>query len=314
MPWTDLDFTVIVATRNREALLREALESLLAQSAPSRYEIIVVNNGSTDGTAEMVKQYQTANPGRVSLVEEPIAGLSRARNAGLRAAHAPLLAFFDDDALAAPGWLTALGSCFEGPRVAAAGGPIELAWRSQRPAWWEDDLDLELGKLDYGKETIDLAYPHFPYGMNIAFRRAALVEVGLFRESLGRRGKGLMAAEELELCLRLWKAGFAVRYHPGAVVRHLVAPERLRKAYLRRQSYWHGVSRRRAETLAHSRYSVSRREMPKRLIKRAFSFLSDRRLRNQLDFLSELGYDGEALQRTFFPLKVSTPPSLEDRS
>src|SRR2546428_3124653 len=115
-----LTASVVIPSRNRRATLMALLERVGPQTAGA--EIVVVDNGSTDGTREALARLEA--DGRVRVVLEPTPGATRARNAGARAARGDLLAFVDDDALPADGWLAALLAPFANPHVAAAGGRL----------------------------------------------------------------------------------------------------------------------------------------------------------------------------------------------
>jgi glycosyltransferase involved in cell wall biosynthesis len=232
--------SVVLCTHNRADVLGEALESLVGQGFPAvDYEIIVVDNASTDETTEVVARF----PG-VRCLREARLGLSVARNSGVRAAQGEVVAFIDDDAIAEPGWIGALWSIYKRfPEAAGAGGRILPLWPSGGPPnWYESELASVFSGLDYGEQTQALRYPQVLYGTNMSFRRDVLQSVGGFREELGRRGKGMMANEEVELMWRIERAGGECYYTPDAVVWHCVPSERLRMSYLLRRAYGYGAS------------------------------------------------------------------------
>ena len=100
------EITVVVCTRNRAGVIGPCLEALAGQDMPpERFEVVVVDNGSTDGTAAVLRRWRDGDPSHRRVEEEHRTGLSRARNAGLAAAGAPIVAFIDDDARAAAGWV-----------------------------------------------------------------------------------------------------------------------------------------------------------------------------------------------------------------
>lgn len=311
-----LELSVVVATRNGEEWIGEALQSLLRQTlAAPRFEIIVVNNGSSDRTAEVVEELISRGPGNLRLLSEEVPGLSRARNTGLRAGRGRIVAFLDDDARADPEWLSALAPLFDDPRVAAAGGPIELTWTSPAPAWWSAELDPVQGRLDYGPRPRRLTYPEVPYGSNLAVRRTVLERIGLFRESLGRTGQSLMAGEELELCLRIIQAGYEIAYEPAARVHHLAIPRRATREYLQSQAYWHGRSQRLVETLVPGPWLTPLPRLPFLLLKSLGGYLTKHRLSlaSRRGLIFRLGYTLEALKCLFSPPRTGPPPSLEGR-
>src|SRR6266550_3714961 len=147
-----LTASVVIPTRNRRATLTALLERVGPQTAGA--EVVVVDNGSTDGAREALARLEA--DGRLRVVLEPTPGATRARNAGARAARGDVLAFVDDDALPADGWLAALLAPFANPRVAAAGGRVSLRFAGALPGWWDAALATYLAAYDLGPEPTDL--------------------------------------------------------------------------------------------------------------------------------------------------------------
>src|SRR5262245_11184433 len=116
--------SVVIPTRNRRATLELLLERIAPQATAAGAEVLVVDNGSSDGTREALGRL--AATGRLRVVDEPVPGATRARNAGARAARGEVVAFVDDDALPDDGWLAALLAPFANPRVAGVGGRVQL--------------------------------------------------------------------------------------------------------------------------------------------------------------------------------------------
>jgi GT2 family glycosyltransferase len=271
----------------------------LRQDLPrERYEVIVVDNGSRDGTDRYLQRLSARGLARV--IREERAGLSRARNAGVRSASSGIVAFLDDDAEAAPGWLRALLEAFRLERDAwCIGGPVALRWTAPPPAWWEPRLDEVMSGVDLGPRRSFVSYPRTPYGTNIAFRREVFDLLGGFREDLGRRGGRLLAGEEAELCLRLEAAGGRILYEPAARVRHAAPPDRATLEYIRRRAFAHGRSHARLERAYRGRRPVL--AWGKRVVKallraarrRAFPPVERR------DFYFAAGYAWEGLRHPF---------------
>ena len=235
--------TVIVCTHNRGRLLSEGLPELLAQQLPGGpYEVLVIDNASTDDTAERVGDLLERYPGRVRYVREDRVGLSSARNAGIRHANGPIIAFIDDDAVPEQGWLSSLVSAFVDPAVACAGGPVIPILQGDLPPWFSPKLQTYISIFDKGSEPAPLTYNEYPRGVNIAFRREVFRSVGLFSSSFGRKGRSLMSYEEIELCYRIERAGWTILYVPGASVRHTVHADRLTQDWFLRRFYWQGKS------------------------------------------------------------------------
>ncbi|MBD0333885.1 MAG: glycosyltransferase family 2 protein [Cyanobacteria bacterium Co-bin13] len=242
--------SVIICTHNRAAYLGAAVDSLLAQAFEA-FEVLVVDNASTDGTRQVVEQ--RLGDARLRYVYEPVLGLSVARNRGAAEAQAGLLAYLDDDAEASTGWLTALQKAFAAdPQVAIAGGKVTLLWppNTHPPRWLSPALAGNLGAYDLGDLPQPITQPGLtPRGLNYAIRQSFLQQVGGFDPQLGRVGKNLLSNEELHMTQQALKRGLKVLYLPEALVAHQVAPERLTPGWFLRRSWWQGISEAHRESL-----------------------------------------------------------------
>ena len=226
--------SIVLSTYNRCEMLGPALDRLLAQSPDSPpYEVIVVDNHSTDDTAAVVESCIGRRPGRLRYIFEPRQGLSDARNAGLAAARGDLVAFTDDDVRVSEGWARAIVRAFdEYPEVDCLGGRTLPVWPSPPPRWltplhWVGPLALQ----DYGEDpvVIDPRRPRSLAGANLAFRTKVFEHIGLFSPKFPR-------SEDTELLLRFWRGGRRALYVPDMLIHAAVQPERLTKTYHRR---WH---------------------------------------------------------------------------
>lgn len=224
--------SVVICTRQRGPSLEATIRSLAQQEAPFEWEILLVDNGSRDGSLELARRLERELAPRLRVVEEPTLGLSAARNRGIRVARGERIVFLDDDALPEEGWLAALAAALDEPGVLAAGGPIDPLFAGERPAWLESRYLPYLSAWDRGPEPHDLFYNELPRGTNMAFRREAFERFGLFSRHLGRRGRSLLSCEETEFGLRLERGGARTRYAPAARVQHRVETERLTPGFL----------------------------------------------------------------------------------
>jgi glycosyltransferase involved in cell wall biosynthesis len=245
--------SVVVCTRSRADRLTGCLAHLSDQvpaGVGGEVEVVIVDNGSTDRTADVAAAWCTQDPGRRRLVAEPVAGLSRARNRGIAVARGDVVLFLDDDAVAPRGWVAAHLAAYErDPLVVAVGGPVVLRWPDGRPRWLAPRLDHWFSALDHGEEAGPFPPPHGPYGTNMSVRRGALDAAaraapggGPFDHRLGRRGRSLVSGEEGDLFERLWAAGGAIAYEPAALVLHAVTPDRLRRRWVLRRGWAQGRS------------------------------------------------------------------------
>ncbi|MEO1069014.1 MAG: glycosyltransferase family 2 protein [Cyanobacteria bacterium J06638_6] len=245
--------SAIICTHNRAGYLGAAIASVLEQTYP-HYELIVVDNASTDDTRAVVEGY-LPHP-RITYIYEGNLGLSTARNRGAAIAQGEILAYLDDDAEACPDWLIALVTAFgHHPRAAIAGGYISLIWPPHRtpPSWLSSTLSESLGAYDLGPTIQTITNPgQTPRGLNYAVKKTFLTTVGGFDPQLGRVGTNLLSNEELHLTQQALAAGYEVLFVPQAQVAHNVAPERLRPGWFLRRSWWQGISECYREQLAQS--------------------------------------------------------------
>lgn len=235
--------SAIICTHNRDQYLGRAIDSLLAQDFPD-YEIIVVDNASSDRTREVVEERLPSS--RLKYVYEGVTGLSVARNTGAATASGEILAYLDDDAVASPQWLSVLMKAYQQQeKLAIAGGKVTLIWPEgiTPPPWLSEGLAGNLGAYDLGDHPINIDRPGLtPRGLNYSIRRSFLDQIGGFDRNLGRIGNKLLSNEELhttELALNL---GWQVTYLPEALVAHQVAPERLNPQWFLSRGWWQGIS------------------------------------------------------------------------
>lgn len=230
--------SVVICTHNRSDSLDRALRSLASLEAPERvaWEILVVDNASTDATSEIVERYvHTDLP--VEYVFEEKTGLSHARNTGVARSSGEIVAFLDDDVRVRADWLEELDRAFAEHDASCVGGRALLRSDEPRPAWWRPEYDGKVGHFDRGDETISSRSSEdglVGIGANLAFRRDVFDEHGLFRVDLGRKGATLSTGEEVDLMDRLRRNGELAVYWPDLVVYHYPHPTRFTKGYLRR--------------------------------------------------------------------------------
>ncbi|WP_027255540.1 glycosyltransferase family 2 protein [Planktothrix agardhii] len=243
--------SAIICTHNREQYLGLAIDSLLQQDF-SDFEIIVVDNASTDRTRQVVES-RLPNP-KLRYIYEPVTGLSVARNTGAKNSQSPIIAYLDDDAIATPQWLRVLYSAYENhPKLAIAGGKVTLIWPEKiiPPPWLSDNLAGNLGEYNLGDQWVEIKNPGLtPRGLNYSIRRSFLEKIGGFDVNLGRVGKRLLSNEELQMTELALQQGWQVAYVPEALVAHHVAPERVNRAWFMERGWWQGISECYREQLA----------------------------------------------------------------
>lgn len=214
--------SVIVCTRDRPDVLTDCLIAIFAAESPPA-EVIVVDNSLQGSARSIVSGFPSA-----AYVHEPTAGLSRARNAGIRAARGDIIAFTDDDAAPSPSWTAELASAFADPAVDAVTGlvlpaaldtPARLYFQLEMGGFGENFLPTLFDRRFY-EETRPYGTPVWMVGAgaNMAWRRNALARIGLFDERLGAGASG--CSEDSELWYRLVVSGGTCLYEPRAVVYH----------------------------------------------------------------------------------------------
>ncbi|HOG46236.1 MAG TPA: glycosyltransferase [Anaerolineae bacterium] len=171
-------------------------------------------------------------------------GLAGARNSGVRVAQGDIVAFLDDDAIAAPDWLARLAAAYDDERVAGAGGAVEPLWEDGRPAWLPEEFDWVLGCSYRGLPQRAAAVRNL-FGGAMSLRREAFEAAGGFRHRLGRVGSGAAGCEETELCVRIQqrRPGCVFLFQPSARIYHRVPAARARWAYFRARTYGEGLSK-----------------------------------------------------------------------
>ena len=236
---TNLDITVVICTRNRASQLQNALASAALMKVPDglRWEVLVVNNGSSDNTAEVALSFTDRLPIRV--VREDTAGLSNARNRGVAEARGRYICWTDDDVLLDSGWLAAYAAAFKRhPEAAVFGGRISPVLGAPTPAWFARladywPLTTLQAKRDFGNTPVplDFAAGVTPWGANYAVRTAEQWRVR-YEPALGVSPHQRRVGEEAEAIHQILRAGASGWWVPGAEVRHIIPAQRQTLRYV----------------------------------------------------------------------------------
>jgi glycosyltransferase involved in cell wall biosynthesis len=234
-----LPASIIIPTYNRAQVLPICLDALAALDVDPRYfEILVVDNRSTDDTRTVCFNFAATHPDlQIRYIFEPTPGVSFARNRGVDEARGEIVCFLDDDSPPMGEWFQYLLAPFNDARVGCVGGPSILDYQGQPvPDWLRGDLQGLLSGygLSYTQPSPVSAWQDFPLACNLAIRKNLFRVVGCFRTDLDRSGSQVLAAGDTEMVNRIYKAGWQVVYAPDAPVRHLVPRERLTKTHLYR--------------------------------------------------------------------------------
>lgn len=232
MPFRTYDVSVVICTYNRCDQLDRALTAVLSQGKDVAYEVIVVDNNSSDATADVVAGKLGHYP-NLRYVFEGRQGLQFARNTGVSAAQAPIIAFTDDDVHVGSDWVATIKRAFdEHPDIDMIGGRVRPIWPEAIPSWI---TPRQLGPFalgERGDEPIRVSAENAApclVGANFAFRRTVFERVGLFDPAYPR-------SQDREIQLRLWRAGGVGLYLPTLTIAVEIPRERLTKRYFR---YWY---------------------------------------------------------------------------
>ncbi|MEA1050966.1 glycosyltransferase [Lamprobacter modestohalophilus] len=208
-----MQLTIVVSTHNRANALQRSLDTLNRINTDVDWELIIVNNASTDNTAAVLQSFASKTTHKVRLLYEPRLGLSCARNAGLSAARGEIVAFTDDDCYPQSDYASIVIQRFADPEVAFVGGRVLLY----------DPTDLRMTIQELDREVVIKPYsyiaPGMIHGANMAFRRSILLDLAGFDERLGA-GSPFKAAEDTDAVIRCSKAGFGGFYDPALIVKH----------------------------------------------------------------------------------------------
>lgn len=219
----------------RRPLLRRCLDAVAAQLRPGDELIVVIDHNDVLLAA--------GGPG-IWLPNRFGRGLSGARNTGLAAAHAEIVAFVDDDAEITAGWADRTRAHYRDPAVLGVGGRATPQWPDTRPDWFPEEFDWVVGCSHRGLPTATAPVRNV-LGATMSFRREAVRQAGGFDARVGRVGALPIGCEETELCIRLRARAPAgqILLDPEIVVRHTVSPDRVRLAYFVRRCFGEGRSK-----------------------------------------------------------------------
>ncbi len=235
--------TVLFATRNRCMALPPVLDCLARLTAPQGgWKLLIVDNGSTDGTSLLLDSYLDRLP--LSVLREPRAGKNRALNEALPHLQGTLVVLTDDDVLPRPDWLVRLHqAALDHPQVSLFGGTVLPHWSRPRPTWLTEDavpFSVLYAQQKRGAGACSCAAI---FGPNMAVRRAVFDAGHRFSESVGPdESRALYAmGGETEFLRRVEAAGHTGWFVPEAVVGHIVRPEQLDETWILQRAYRYGI-------------------------------------------------------------------------
>jgi len=253
-----MKLSVVICSYNRAESLRRVLEAVDTQVTPAdlAWEVLVVDNASTDHTRAVAEAFVARRPDRFRALHEPKKGKSNALNLAIAEARGEILAFTDDDVELPQNWVAEIAAAFERHDCVGIGGRILPIFKHGRPSWMDEVskfwISGPLVHFELGDEPVRLN--RSPFGANMAFRRGVFARHGGFRADLGPLGDQMKPGEtrkrrirvdgrgeDVELANRVLRAGETIMYVPTAVAHHPVEPERLHKEYF--QQWWYRQGR-----------------------------------------------------------------------
>lgn len=307
----DVDISMIICTRNRASQLASVLDSACRLIIPPglNWEFIVVDNGSSDGTGNIVSKYTDRLP--IRCVREVNPGLSNARNCGVKEAQGKYICWTDDDVIIDPSWISAYAEAFKRhPEAAIFGGNIFPVLEKPTPDWFEKArYEAPLTSLMAYRNISEYIIPfnfakgRIPWGANFAIRTLEQKRFQ-YNPELGVSPAHKRVGEETDVIYRIFKEGATGWWVPGSIVNHIIPVKRQTLRYLYDYSFLAG------ETFSYLRdkyprdnhllaggvvgreYSFSKQRLYLRMLSQGFKFVVATIFskKSKLVLLREFGY------------------------
>ncbi len=205
--------SLIVCTRNRCVSLRTCLEYIERLETPGNWELVIVDNGSTDSTPDLLRKFSEQARFPVKVVQEPKKGLGRARNAGIAEAQGEILAFTDDDCYLSPDYLKQMLAVFKDDAIGYMGGRVLLYDEADVPQTIRTETEVRIIPPHSFIRAGELQ------GANMAARKSLIAKIGAFDPELGA-GSRFPSGEDVDFQARAAASGATGIYHPGPLVWH----------------------------------------------------------------------------------------------
>lgn len=240
-PVYDFDVSVIICTRNRARSLTATLQSLIEDVTVFSREVVIIDNGSTDETPDIIHRVRESTDMPIRHLIERRPGHSNARNRGVAEARGRFLLFTDDDVTVRPGWTNALVEGFASGAIAVGGRVIPVP-PGPVPAWMNGPQLGQVALTDYGPDYVPMCSSKamLPFGANFGIHRGVLRDPCPFHTSLGHTGRMSIGWEEWHFLERLEAAGHKIVYAPQAVAEHHFDAHRLSWPAVRRAHFQNG--------------------------------------------------------------------------
>lgn len=236
---TDISVVICAYTEKRWDDLVAAVASLHQQTQQPCEIIVVIDHNPT-----LLQKARTELQEVILLENREARGLSGARNSGIAVAKGAIVAFLDDDAVAAPDWLRHLATAYTKPAIVGVGGAIDPHWATGRPVWFPREFDWVVGCTYRGMPWQPKPVRNL-IGANMSFRREVFERIGGFRTGVGQVGASMLRCDDTEFCIRVrqqWPKA-QLLYLPQAAVYHHVPGERANWRYFRIRCYTEGLAK-----------------------------------------------------------------------
>jgi glycosyltransferase involved in cell wall biosynthesis len=229
--------SVIICTYNRDQHIKRALDSLTAQDFDkNRYEIIVVDNNSTDKTSEIINRFKEEHPEhQIVLTTEKNQGLSFARNKGISLAKGKIISYIDDDGIAKKDYIKQIEEYIvRYPNHYAFGGKVLAVYETKKtPDWMSKYIERIISIVDLGEE-VKILKKTYPVGCNMFFKKEIFEKLGGFNTQLKLR------SDDKYIFLKIRQAGYEILYLPKVVVWHYIDAFRITGEYVKKVSKLNG--------------------------------------------------------------------------
>lgn len=223
------------------------LQSVALQKCnPDDFELVLINNQSTDSTNLICEKFVAENPSLpIRYFIETKQGLSFARNRGLKEAKGNYFVFIDDDAFLCENYISEL-KCYlkNAPKELGFGGKILPFLECELPNWMSKYLESLMSVIDLGNETKLFKGAKYPVGANMGFSASVVTKIGVFNEELGRIGNSMLGGEEKDFFFRMKSAGIPIYYFSKMIVHHVIPAKRLTVEFIKKLALGIGESER----------------------------------------------------------------------
>ncbi|SHF51692.1 glycosyltransferase family 2 protein [Dysgonomonas macrotermitis] len=259
-----MKFSFVTSTYNRDRYIGQALQSTCDQTYPNEdYEIVIVDNNSTDNTAAICNEFISKYPEKqIRYFKEMEQGIAPAQNRAIREARGEYIIFVDDDETIIPEHLERLAEHLKNyPQAELIGTAVIPVYEVEQPKWMSYYTQRLIGGyFDQGKKVKTLSAKNYPGTGHTIIKKELYERYGYYKTELGRKGKSLIGAEDKDMINRLINLGITCYYFPNIPIYHHIPASKMTDDFFHRVTYAIGKSERMRTK------SVSEKEFRKRII------------------------------------------------